>query len=381
VEAERILIACQTTGQSKFVSEVITLFKSTKIFGGKLAQAQKIVYFTDNIDNDIKLELKQLGVKIRIIESIDHEDPHTNKIQPLKFANDEEDFDFLITLDTDMVIGRDFSEYLDEDKIGIPIEDDDRLSLKDWKELFEYFQISFPKERFYTYFTGIQTIPYFNSAVLLIPKKFLAKLYNDWKFLIFNLWNAYEEFSNISKYSDYKIPNHADYNNQYALSLAIQKAKLPYNVLPLEMNFSTHIGSHKDLKPERQKFVFKEKRSNLSEMKPYLASYREKVSKIKPFLIHHHHRYTDLDHIRYCYYDNINKIIDKINYNLNEEADLEIEVDKTYMNILRRSGDLEGIRHYVLMIKNRKISLDDVKKLHFKSDEYKKLQESGDLVE
>jgi len=381
VEAERILIACQTKGRSKFASEVITLFKSIKIFGGKLAQAQKIVYFTDNVEDKIKSELKQLGVKIRIIEDVEHEDPHTNKIQPLKFANDEEDFDFLITLDTDMIIGRDFSEYLDEDKIGMPIEDDDLLSLKDWKELFEYFQISFPKERFYTYFTGIQTIPYFNSAVLLIPKKFLSKLYNNWKFLIFNLWNAYEKFPNITKCSDNKISNYADYNNQYALSLAIQKAKLPYNALPLEMNFSTHIGSHKDLKPERQKFLFKEDRNNLLEMKPYLVNYREKVSKIDPTIIHHHHRCTDLGHIRYCYYENINKLIKKINFSLNEEVDLEIEVDKRYIDILRRSGDLEGIRHYASMIKDGKISLDDVEKLHFMSDEYKKLQESGDLVE
>ena len=71
MEAERILIACQTKGRSEFASEVITLFKSIKIFGGKLAQAQKIVYFTDNVEDKIKSELKQLGVKIRIIEDVE----------------------------------------------------------------------------------------------------------------------------------------------------------------------------------------------------------------------------------------------------------------------------------------------------------------------
>ena len=126
-----------------------------------------------------------------------------------------------------------------------------------------------------------ETIPYFNSGVLLIPKKFVPILYETWKSYVLKLLSAYKNLPEIKKYSFF--------TDQFALSLALKDAAIPQKALPLEMNFPTHSVVHKNWNP----------------------------NKINPYLLHYHHL-TPLNEIAHCSYENINKLIDELNEHLNK---------------------------------------------------------------
>ena len=63
---------------------------------------------------------------------------YANKIPMLGFS-EEVDFDILVALDTDIIIRRDFSNLIDEKKIGAVRDDIDPLGLDNWKILFKHF--------------------------------------------------------------------------------------------------------------------------------------------------------------------------------------------------------------------------------------------------
>ena len=168
LDPSKILIATQCTPIEPWKSEVVRLFKSLNLFGGKLTESKKIVCFSEPIDKDFENELVELGVNIHFIEPLDTRYPYANKIQMLQI---EEDYDVLIALDTDVIITGDFSNYINENTISAKGVDTDPLGLENWKKLFEFFKLDVPSERFQTSVTNDKTIPWFNSGVLFIPKK------------------------------------------------------------------------------------------------------------------------------------------------------------------------------------------------------------------
>lgn len=370
IDPLRILVACQGPAREPFTSETERLFKSLNIWGGKLAKSQKIAFFTEHVDIDLKNSLERLGVKVRIIENNQNKFVHTNKIQILKFVQ-EENFDLLISLDTDIVIAGDFSDVIDGSGIGAKPDDIDPLDSKMWKNIFNHFGVTFPAEKCQTTFTMTNTIPYFNSGVLLIPQPYVGKLYDLWQLFISKLVQEYTNLAEISKNSFY--------TDQIALSLALSEGKFPFYALPLSMNFPTHIGSHKYNKPDISK--------------PFLEKYREDVSKTKPFLIHYHHRVTKRGNIRHCYYDDINDEIDKINISTNvdntnltvssnkksdKSEDYEILVDNLYLECLRRSADKGGLQHFTELLDSKKMTVSDVRKALLNSVEYQTLKISDE---
>lgn len=372
MDPSRILIACQGSNRESFTKEIQILLKSIDLFGGKLSHAKRIVYFTESLDSLTIQNLKSLGVKVEIIDNAYDHIVHANKIQILRFTQNE-DFDLLISLDTDVVIVDDFFSLINETKIGASIEGIDPLGIKGWKNIFQYFNVTFPSNRERTSYSDVKTIPYISSSVLLIPKIHLTKLFESWQFFINKLINIAEKVPLISKNSFYI--------DQIALTLAVHRSQLPYYLLPLSMNFSTHIGSHKDNK----------------RVESFQRKYRQTVSSIRPYIIHHHHRLTKSGFIRYCYYDNINHVIDSLNLSLKnisknstnyvnakikwleniELGDPEMLVDSLYLEILRRPADKARLAHFTSLLENKKITINEIRKELLNSEEYKSLELSN----
>ena len=343
LDPSKILIATQCTPIEPWKSEVLRLFKSLKFFGGNLVKAKKVVCFSEPIDKDFKNELEELDVKIIFIESLYSEYLYANKIQMLQI---KEDYDVLITLDTDVIITGDFSSYIDENNISIKIVDTDSLGLENWKKLFEFFKLDMPEDKFQTCITNDTTIPWFNSGVLFIPKKFSSQLYDSWikynKKLIENYYTLDFISKNSSTY-DHKFA----FTDQYALALAIHDLKLPYKQLSLEFNFPTHYSIHLDFSPQN----------------------------IKPFLIHYHHRITKLQNVMHCFYSKTNKLIDSVNTKLNfsylNKIDYELLVDDCYIKILDRFADKEGLKYYAHLLDTQIITVNSLEKILTDSDEFK----------
>lgn len=278
IAPERILIACQGPGREPYTKETINLFRTLIKFGGSLSKSQKVACFTEPLQSEIAEKLTELGVVIKIVDGLDERCVHASKIQNLSLYEDE-DFDLLVSLDTDIVVANDFSKYIDESAVGAKPVDQDPLSIEQWQRLFSYFDLNLPIERYLTSFHYTYTIPYFNSGVLLVPRRFVQNLYESWKSFVKKLLESYKNLGDIS--------TNSFFTDQFALSLALAETKIPHKALPLEMNFPTHYDIHKNFEPE----------------------------KLQPYLIHYHHL-SQSKTISHSSYQNINKIIDEINNHL-----------------------------------------------------------------
>ena len=339
-DPSKIVIATQCSPIEPFKSEVIRLFKSLNLFGGKLAKSKKVVCFSEPPDSDFKNKLEELGVNIQFIEQLDPSYPYANKIQMLQI---EEDYDVLVALDTDVLITRDFSDYIDKNKVSAKGVDTDCLGLENWKKLFNFFKLDMPLEKFQTCITNIETVPWFNSGVLFIPKKFISNLYESWVKYNKKLLQDYYSLDFLSGDSLNDDSNFT-FIDQYALALAIHDLKLPYAQLPLELNFPTHYLVHKSFQPE----------------------------KISPLLVHYHHLVSKDGNIFHCKYEKTNALIDNINTKLNSlNLDYELIIDDLYLELLGRHADSLGLTYYSSLLIDKKMILSEIKQNIKNSSEFK----------
>jgi len=268
IEPQRILISTQGPNREPYKSEIEFLFKSLNQYGGKLANSQKIACFTERPDSLLTQKLQKLGVKIKIVDVIDERSPLSNKIQMLSLYKNE-DFDVLVALDSDIVVVDDFSKYIDLENFSAKPVDNDQFSMENWETIYNFFKVQFPKERYFTSFHNRETIPYFNSGVLIIPRKYLSDLYDLWQSFAKKLLNSYDEMPEIKEKSFF--------TDQIALSLAVTELKIPKRPLPLEMNFPTNRKVHESFKPDE----------------------------ITPFLIHYHRFFIIFCIIKYFFISSI----------------------------------------------------------------------------
>ena len=297
MDSDRILIGCSVKAKNSEYSNLETeyLFKTISEFGGELANAKKIACFKEEPNSAIKEILKKLQVKICMIDSIDSRLSYGNKIRIID-EGIKEDVDVIVMLDTDIVVARDFSEFLDTKKILIKPEDRDPFSLADWKQLFDLFKLEIPQERFTTSCTGQETIPYFNGGVIVIPKIHASELFKQWKYFLKQLLDKQNELPMKFSANPHEH-NQPRFFDQIAFSLAIVKSKLPYDILPLSMNYPYSGTVHISENPES----------------------------LNPFIIHHHHCILETGNLMHCPYENINVKIDKINEYLTNVRRISID--------------------------------------------------------
>jgi hypothetical protein len=269
----KLLISCVGENDELYTAEVLLLFKTIKKFGGNVADnAILVANFVKSIDPDIKQSLEDLGVKVRIVEPFDTRVPPTSdKIRMLEMDGDDDEYDYdvLIALDCDTAVVRDFSSQINPQFFqAMPADTNmDILTVPQWQKLFSYFGLQIPPERFNT--TRKTIIPYFSSAVMSIPKQYIKRLRKSWAEYILRLL----EYSHNVGLDE--LTSQAYFFDELALSLALQKEKIPLNILTLEMNFSVQsMGSY-----------FRATRPLGPDLQP---------DNMLPFIIHYHHKY-DID--------------------------------------------------------------------------------------
>ena len=262
MQTDRIFIGCNVKEKnSEYANlEVEYLFKTLDEYGGNLGNAKRIACFTEEPDTLIKNILEKIQVQIRVNEDLDNRYPFANAINILE-EGIKEDVDVIVMLDTDIVISRDFSEFLSKEKILAKPEDRDPFTLDAWEQLFDYFKLPFPQERFKTSCTAQETIPYFNGGVIIIPKIYAVELLDNWKYFIKKLLTEQKNLPENFVDSEKDPYGNIRFTGQIAFSLALIKSKFPYEALPLSMNYPYSGTVHPSEHPE----------------------------KLDPFIIHHHH--------------------------------------------------------------------------------------------
>jgi hypothetical protein len=274
VRPERVLVATVSEDREPHASEVVYLFKTLQQFGGRLRQARRIAYFLESANFPSTRQLADLGVTVKVVDRVDTRCPFSNKVRML---DESEDFDYLVALDTDVVITRDFSVYIQGSSIAAKPAGRIRLSLSEWKKVFDYFGLEIPQARYLTTSRIDETIPYFNAGVLISPREHLSTFRTEWQSFTKKLLDAYPELPEVAA--------HPVFVDEFALSLALVHARLPFRALPLAMNFPTDRRIDPLLEPR----------------------------KVTPYLLHHHHRVSSSGELLPCAYEEINAVIGAVN--------------------------------------------------------------------
>jgi hypothetical protein len=170
---------------------------------------------------------------------------------------DDYDYDVLVALDCDTVVVRDFSSEINPQYFQAMPVDMDLLTAEQWQKLFSYFDLNIEPEKFSNTTNARKTIiPYFSSAVMSIPKQYITQIRNRWNEYFFGLFEYSKNLKDLAL--------HKYYFEELALSLAVEKEKIPSMDFPMEMNFPTNYSVKPSLLP----------------------------GKMSPFIIHYHHLYN-----------------------------------------------------------------------------------------
>jgi hypothetical protein len=277
----RVLVATVAENRSPFVHEVEFLFRSLRRFGGNVSHASGLVCFVGSADPAAVERLADLGVETEVVEPFDERCSHANKIRMLETA---QDFEYLVALDPDIVVARDFSAHIMGAAVAAKPVDDERLTLEQWEELFARFGLALPPARYTASFTMAETIPYFNSGVLVVPREHVQPLAEAWGLFVRKLLATTAEKPSAYEHHLFRR------SDQFALALALAEAKVPFRALPLEMNFPTHHAIHPALEPDQ----------------------------VNPYLIHHHHRVSRTGEVLPCSYATVDAAVAAINRHLQE---------------------------------------------------------------
>ncbi len=161
-----------------------------------------------------------------------------NKIRMLELAA-EEDFDVLVGLDCDVVVVDDCSERIPASAVGAKPADHERLGDRDWERLYAAVGLAAPAKTLRATSTGRAIPPYFNSGVITVPREMCEPLMTAWS-------ECYALVSAAIESDPDWLPRNLHWlAEQSSFALAIARAGLPYEALPVALNYPTHAEVHR----------------------------------------------------------------------------------------------------------------------------------------
>lgn len=253
---QRVLFAAVSETTPESIRESLLLARSIRAFGGTFAEAHIRMYFVERLPADVDA-FAALGVELRVAPRFSTVCPHANKVA--MFA-DADGYDYLVALDTDIVMVGDIVHHLVGDSIAVRLDSRDPLGTPVWRRLFEHFGLDVPAERYISVLTRTEMIaPYANGGVIIVPTHMLDELRASWSAWVHRLIEARPHFPEIA------LPANAYFTDQFAFTFALVETGLPRRILPLSMNYQSCFPVHDMYEPEGD----------------------------TPLLLHYHHRLTD----------------------------------------------------------------------------------------
>lgn len=273
---QRVLFAAVSEPTPQAYRESLLLVRSIRAFGGSLADADIRLHFVDRIPAGAEAVFAALGVQLQVAPRFSEKCPHANKLA--MFA-DAAGYDYLVALDTDIVMVGDIVHHLVGESIAARLDSRDPLGTPVWRRLYEHFGLEVPAERYISFLTRTEMIaPYSNSGVLIVPTQHVDALRESWSEWVLRLIDARPHFPEI------EVEANAYFTDQIALAFALVDTGLPRRNLPLAMNYQSCFPVHDVYAPEAH----------------------------TPLILHHHHRLSD-EGLTPAVYPLANEAISRVN--------------------------------------------------------------------
>lgn len=229
-ESGRLVIGCVADNKPKYLSHAIRLLQSLRWFGGNMAGANFFVCVVEEVDPDYLRLFERLGAFVRVVKRFSELSPTSNKLRFLELP-DIGFYDTVMLIDCDTIIVQDPQIYINCDALQVKIADLPTISHEIFKLVFRHFGIELPVQKYKTNPSGLPTIWYCNTGVLIFSKEILNKLVPVW------LKYTRALLDNIDLLGEHKT----HYCEQTSLALAFAATCVPFKELPIEMNFPLHL--------------------------------------------------------------------------------------------------------------------------------------------
>ncbi len=279
-KAGRIAIGCAADNNDKFLSQALRLLQSLRWFGGEMAGANFFLCAIDNLAPEYEREFERLGAFVRVAERFSDLHPHSNKLRLLELP-EIAFYDTFILLDCDTVVTQDPWPFLDGIAFQAKIADLPTVSNDVFKNLFQHFNLGMPEQNYKTNPSELPTVWFCNAGVLVFPGETVKSLGAAWRKYNLELLKSFDLLDAYTTYCD-----------QASLSLAFASQPVPFNELPLSMNFPLHL-------------------THLSEL--------QIMNECDPVILHYHDLVDAEGYLKPSSYPGAQKRIEQFNERLKEE--------------------------------------------------------------
>jgi hypothetical protein len=196
-----------------------------------------VANFVDKVDLGARRRIEDLGGEVRVVACVDRRHRYLNKLRMLELAATE-DFEVLVALDCDTIVVRDLSPHVSLESVGAKPADVEILTPEQWRRLYSALGLSPPTAKYVATISGAPMGPYFNSGVLLIPRRYCGLLLDAWTDMNERVLRVYRDHPGT-------VPRQSRvFLDQYSLACALAATATPVRALPAELNYPAHLPVH-----------------------------------------------------------------------------------------------------------------------------------------
>jgi hypothetical protein len=230
-------ISCLSENSPQWFWRVQNLVLSIRRFGGGIGGATIVAHFVGDVDERFERELGGLDVAVKVVQPFPGMAKPTNKLRMFE-ADGPASFDHLVALDCDVIVVDDFVDRIPPGRIGVKPADYPCLGERDWRQIYARAGLPLPESSLSATSSGEPIPPYFNSGVVTVPRELGESLGEHWR-------REHRDLTAWLGEDPHLIPRDLHFfADQVALALALARAGLPYEALPVGMNFPTHVPVH-----------------------------------------------------------------------------------------------------------------------------------------
>ena len=217
------------------IAETRLLLRSLRALGGRHADGPVRVHVVGGAGEELRTELEGYGADVRACDFFEqYERCYTaNKLGMLE---DIGDADYLLMLDNDVVIGGDITPHLVGDGLALKPECVDHLGMERWRLLFASFGLEIPPHRLTMTIDNEETIAYYNTGVMLVPRALIAPLRHGWQATIREVLEVCDR--------EPALKERESTADQMALTICLAREPFPRRALPIAMHFHTRFAFH-----------------------------------------------------------------------------------------------------------------------------------------
>lgn len=176
-----VVIACVAENQPRWYRMLENLAISTRVYGGRLAAANMVAHIVGAVDEHAGRDLRALGVDLRVCQPYNRTSPPTNKLRLFEDFAARRPADFLLAMDCDTVIVRDFFDQADPERIRVVAARDSPLTNDQWVRALDTVGLR-PADTPTVMLSSGQEVPapYVNSGVMIVPVAVAEPLIRAW---------------------------------------------------------------------------------------------------------------------------------------------------------------------------------------------------------